>query len=249
MKNKEKANNLYYPNELLSSIMHNFNFYQNYYSFLLKQNPALSQENKTIIENYNNFISTLLNEGFDYKVFLQNNTCEDKGAIRDDVLINIMEAIEYKGVIQTTCKTCKFKIKPNLFFIHVPLDKSNSVGFYSIIYSYKSSLKILHKILNGIDKGGFEEEYFCLCANMIYYIVYPTETQEICCNVKILSLRRGFCLTTGPAWVILLYRVLSLFVPFLGRFLHEEGTFRLRPDRACRQSYRSSERPDPGLRH
>ena len=93
MKNKEKANNLYYPNELLSSIMHNFNFYQNYYSFLLKQNPALSQENKTIIENYNNFISTLLNEGFDYKVFLQNNTCEDKGAIRDDVLINIMEAI------------------------------------------------------------------------------------------------------------------------------------------------------------
>ena len=170
MKNKEKANNLYYPNELLSSIMHNFNFYQNYYSFLLKQNPALSQENKTIIENYNNFISTLLNEGFDYKVFLQNNTCEDKGAIRDDVLINIMEAIEYKGVIQTTCKTCKFKIKPNLFFIHVPLDKSNSVGFYSIIYSYKSSLKILHKILNGIDKGGFEEEYFCLCANMIYYI-------------------------------------------------------------------------------
>ena len=170
MKNKEKENNLYYPNELLSRIMNNFNFYQNHYSFLLKQNPDLSEENKNIIEDYNNFINTLLEEGYDYKVFLQNNTCEDKGAIRDEVLINITEAIEYKGIIQTTCKTCKFKIKPNLFFIHVPLDKSNSVGFYSIIYSYKSSLKLLHKILNNIDKGNFEEEYFCLCANMIFYI-------------------------------------------------------------------------------
>ena len=170
MKNKEKANNLYYPNELLSLIMNNFNFYQNYYSILLKQNPTLSSENKKIIKNYNNFISTLLEEGYDYKVFLQNNTCEDKGAIRDDVLIIYTEAIEYKGVIQTTCKTCKFKIKPNLYFIHVPLDKSNSVGFYSIIYSYKSSLKMLNKILNNNDKGSFEEEYFCLCANMIFYI-------------------------------------------------------------------------------
>ena len=170
MKNKEKANNLYYPNELLSRIMNNFNSYQNYYTILLKENPDLSEENKKIIENYNNFISTLLEEGFDYKVFLQNNTCEDKGAIREEVLINITEAIEYKGIIQTTCKSCKFKIKPNLFFIHVPLDKSNSVGFYSIIYSYKSCLKMLHKILSNIEKGSFEEEYFCLCANMIFYI-------------------------------------------------------------------------------
>ena len=170
MKNKEKANNLYYPNELLSRIMNNFNSYQNYYALLLKRNPDLSEENKQIIENYNNFISTLLEEGYDYKVFLQNNTCEDKGAIREEVLINITEAIEYKGIIQTTCKSCKFKIKPNIFFIHVPLDKSNSVGFYSIIYSYKSCLKMLHKILNNIEKGGFDEEYFCLCANMIFYI-------------------------------------------------------------------------------
>ena len=178
MKNKEKANNLFYPNELLSDILRNFNFYQNYYAVLLKKNPELVEKNKAIIENHKNFISTLLEEGYDYKVFMQNNTCEDKGAIKDDVLINITEAIEYKGLIQTTCKTCKFKIKPNLFFIHVPLDKSSSVGFYSIIYSYKSALKILNKILNNIEKGNTEEEYFCLCANMIFYINFQSAKKE-----------------------------------------------------------------------
>ena len=164
--NKQKYNNLYYPNELLSDIIYNFNIYQNHYAYLLKRNPKMSEENEPIINKYKKFESDLLEEGCDYKVFIQNNTCYDKGAIKDDVLINITEAIEYKGSIQTTCKTCKFKIKPNLFFIHVPLDKSNSVGFYSLIYCYKTAIKILNKI----DKGITEDEYFTLCANIIFYI-------------------------------------------------------------------------------
>ena len=166
MLNKQKYNNLYYPNEFLSDIIYNFNIYQNHFSNLLKRNPKMSKENESIIKKYKNFQNDLLEEGFDYKVFIQNNTCYDKGAIKDEVLINITEAIEYKGSIQTTCKTCKFKIKPNLFFIHVPLDKSNSVGFYSLIFCYKTALKILNKI----DKGITEDEYFTLCANIIFYI-------------------------------------------------------------------------------
>ena len=91
------------------------------------------------------------------------------------MLINITEAIEYKGSIQTTCKTCKFKIKPNLFFIHVPLDKSNSVGFYSLIFCYKTAIKILNKI----DKGITEDEYFTLCANIIFYINSKKKTNNL----------------------------------------------------------------------
>ena len=173
--NKKMSNNFYYPNELLSDIIHNFNAYQNHYSYLLKRNPEMSEENKAIINKYKNFQSNLLEEGYDYKVFIQNNTCYDKGAIKDEVLINITEAIEYKGSIQTTCKTCKFKIKPNLFFIHVPLDKSNSVGFYSLIFCYKTALKILSKI----DKGITEDEYFTLCANLIFYINFKNSTNNL----------------------------------------------------------------------
>ena len=175
MSNKQKSNNLYYPNELLSDIIYNFNTYQNHYANLLKRNQKLNEENRPIINKYKNFQSDLLEEGYDYKVFIQNNTCYDKGSIKDDVLINITEAIEYKGSIQTTCKTCKFKIKPNLFFIHVPLDKSNSVGFYSLIFCYKTALKILNKI----DKGITEDEYFTLCANIIFYINSKNNTNNL----------------------------------------------------------------------
>ena len=175
MLNKQKSNNFYYPNELLSDIIHNFNSYQNHYSYLLKRNPDMYEENRTIINKYKNFQNNLLEEGYDYKVFIQNNTCYDKGAIKDEVLINITEAIEYKGSIQTTCKTCKFKIKPNLFFIHVPLDKSNSVGFYSLIFCYKTALKILSKI----EKGITEDEYFTLCANLIFYINFKNSTNNL----------------------------------------------------------------------
>ena len=66
------------------------------------------------------------------------------------------------------------KIKPNLFFIHVPLDKSNSVGFYSLIFCYKTALKILNKI----DKGITEDEYFTLCANIIFYINSKNNTNN-----------------------------------------------------------------------
>ena len=171
---KEKDGLFYYPNALLSDIVNNFNIYQNYYAKLLEKDPKYSEENKETLELYNNFTRELLEDGVDYKVFLQNNSCEDKGAIKDEVLVNITEALEYKGLIQTTCKTCKFKIKPNLFFIFVPLDKCNSVGFYSVIYSYKSSLKILNKILNNIDKGNIDDDYFTICANMIFYINFKT---------------------------------------------------------------------------
>ena len=169
----------YYPNGLLSSIINNFNFYQNYYAALLERHPELTEKNKIIIEKYNNYNSEILEEGVDYKVFMQNNACEDKGAIKDDVLVGITEALEYKGVIQTTCKTCKFKIKPNLFFIHVPTDKCSSISFCSIIYSHKVSLKILKRILDNSEKSNIDEDYFSLCGNMIFYINYKEKTNNL----------------------------------------------------------------------
>ena len=178
-KNEKKIFNGYYPNGLLANIINNFNFYQNYYAVLLVEHPQFSEKNKIMIDNYNNYESEILEEGVDYKVFMQNNSCEDKGAIKDEVLVGITEALEYKGVIQTTCKTCKFKIKPNLFFVHVPIDKCNSIPFCSIIYSYKISLKILKKILDNNDKGNIDEEYFNLCGNMIFYINYKESTNNL----------------------------------------------------------------------
>ena len=176
---KEKQYIGYYPNGLLSSIINNFNFYQNYYATLLEKHPELSEKNKIIIEKYNNYNSEILEEGVDYKVFMQNNACEDKGAIKDDVLVGITEALEYKGVIQTTCKTCKFKIKPNLFFIHVPTDKCSSISFCSIIYSYRQSLRILKKILDNNEKTNIDEDYFSLCGNMIFYINFKEKTNNL----------------------------------------------------------------------
>ena len=177
--NKKEPFTGYYPNGMLAIIIKNFNTYQDYYADWIKNQPEISEKNKIVIEKYNNFISELLEEGVDYKVFMQNNTCEDKGSIKNDVLIGIAEALEYKGVIHTTCKTCKFKIKPNLFFIHVPNDKSSSIPFCSIIYSYKTSLKILKKILDNNDKGNLDDDYFALCGNMIFYINYYEKTNNL----------------------------------------------------------------------
>ena len=177
--NKKEPFNGYYPNGMLAIIIKNFNTYQDYYADWIKNQSEISEKNKIVIEKYNNFISELLEEGVDYKVFMQNNTCEDKGSIKNDVLIGIAEALEYKGVIHTTCKTCKFKIKPNLFFIHVPNDKSSSIPFCSIIYSYKTSLKILKKILDNNDKGNLDDDYFALCGNMIFYITYSEKTNNL----------------------------------------------------------------------
>ena len=177
--NKKEPFNGYYPNGMLAIIIKNFNTYQDYYADWIKNQSEISEKNKFVIEKYNKFISELLEEGVDYKVFMQNNTCEDKGSIKNDVLIGIAEALEYKGVIHTTCKTCKFKIKPNLFFIHVPNDKSSSIPFCSIIYSYKTSLKILKKILDNNDKGNLDDDYFALCGNMIFYITYSEKTNNL----------------------------------------------------------------------
>ena len=177
--NKKEPFNGYYPNGMLAIIIKNFNTYQDYYADWIKNQSEISEKNKIVIEKYNKFISELLEESVDYKVFMQNNTCEDKGSIKNDVLIGIAEALEYKGVIHTTCKTCKFKIKPNLFFIHVPNDKSSSIPFCSIIYSYKTSLKILKKILDNNDKGNLDDDYFALCGNMIFYITYSEKTNNL----------------------------------------------------------------------
>ena len=170
--NKKGIENTYYPNELISDLIKNFNFFQNYYTTFLKKNPKYIQDNKKILEQHKDINSSLLEEGVDYKIFMQNNACRDKGAIKDEVLVSISEALEYKGAIQTTCKTCKYKIKPNLFFVHVPNDRYNSVGFYSIIYSYKSSLRILNKLLNSNEKANIDDDYFGLCANIIFYITF-----------------------------------------------------------------------------
>ena len=168
--NQKESNNSYNPNELLSDIIKNFNVYQNYYANVLKNNPGLSTENKKIINSYNNNISMLLEDGIDYEIFVQNNSCLDKGMIKDGVLINVAQALEYKGTIQTTCKTCKFKIKPNLNFIFAPGDKSRSIAFYSLMYSYKNAIKLLNKILSNNEKGNIDDDYFNLCGNMIFYI-------------------------------------------------------------------------------
>ena len=165
-----KNNSNINPNELLSDIIKNFNVYQNYYANVLKNNPGFSTENKKIINSYNNNISMLLEDGIDYEIFVQNNSCLDKGMIKDGVLINVAQALEYKGAIQTTCKTCKFKIKPNLNFIFAPGDKSRSIAFYSLMYSYKNAIKLLNKVLSNNEKGNIDDDYFNLCGNMIFYI-------------------------------------------------------------------------------
>ena len=177
--NNKSLDNGYYPNELLSDLIKNFNFFQNYYTTYLKKNPKYIQDNIKILEKYKDQNSNLLEEGVDYKIFMQNNACRDKGAIKDEVLVSISEALEYKGAIQTTCKTCKYKIRPNLFFVHVPNDRYNSVGFYSIIYSYRNAVRILNKILNNNEKTNIDDDYFGLCANIIFYITFKEGTNNL----------------------------------------------------------------------
>ena len=168
-------NKCYYPNENLSDIIYNFNLYQKKYKELLEKKKEFANENKRIIKKYNaNDDKDILEDGVDYKVLLQNNACRDKGTIRDDVLIKISEALEYKGLIQTTCKTCQLKIRPNLFFVHVPLDKSATSNFYSICFSYKNATDILRAVLdnNENEKNKANDEYFNVIGNMIYYISF-----------------------------------------------------------------------------
>lgn len=174
-KSVKAINRCFYPNERLGEIIYNFNIYQKEYEKLIQKNKSFEKENKKLVEKYETRDEKdILEDGVDYKVLLQNNACRDKGTIKDEVLIRISEALEYKGNIQTTCKSCQLKIRPNLFFVHVPLDKSSSAGFYSICYSYKISLDILRSELGNItsEKNKTDDEYFNIVGNMIYYISF-----------------------------------------------------------------------------
>ena len=88
---------------------------------------------------------------------------------KEDILLNISKSLEFRGMIQTTCTTCKLKIKPNLFFVHVPLDKSSTCQFFSVCYIYKLALEILQETLNN-NFSKKEEDFFNLMANIIFYI-------------------------------------------------------------------------------
>ena len=167
-KSVKTANRCFYPNERLGEIIHNFNVYQKKYEEILEKKPEFRDQTSKMIKKYDEN-KDILEDGVDYKVLLQNNACRDKGAIKDEVLIKISEALEYKGLIQTTCKSCQLKIRPNLFFVHVPMDKSGASGFFSICYSYKISLDVLKASFNNKfnDK---EEDFFNVIANMIFYI-------------------------------------------------------------------------------
>ena len=168
---KESKDKCYYPNERLMEIIKNFNIFQKKYQELVERNKSFPKDNKLVIKNYVNGNNKVrFEDGVDYKVLLQKNSCKDKGAIKDDVLIQYSEILEYKGLIQTTCKTCQLRIRPNLFFVHVPIDKSSSVGFYSICYSYKNASEIMKKALNNNLSDKNNEELFNIIANMIFYM-------------------------------------------------------------------------------
>ena len=169
-KSVKAINRCFYPNERLGEIIYNFNIYQKEYEKILEKKPEFKKQALNMIKkNKEDENKDILEDGVDYKVLLQNNACRDKGAIKDEVLIKISEALEYKGLIQTTCKSCQLKIRPNLFFVHVPMDKSGSTGFFSICYSYKISLDILKACFNNTfnDK---EDDFFNVIANIIFYI-------------------------------------------------------------------------------
>ena len=167
---KKYSEACYYPNERLADIIYNFNIYQKKFEELLEEKKEFQKQCKTIIDKYNNESETdILEDGVDYKVLLQNNACRDKGTIKDDVLIKISEALEYKGLIQTTCKTCQLKIRPNLFFVHVPIDRSGQTGFYSICYSYRLILEVLRVSLNNNFQDK-EDDFYNVVANIIFYI-------------------------------------------------------------------------------
>ena len=160
----------YYLNERLVDIINNFNIYQKNYEKYLQRKTEFQKENKIIIEKYKkNDPKDILEDGVDYKVLLQNNACRDKGTIKEDVLLKIAEGLEFKGMIQTTCKTCQLKIRPNLFFVHVPIDKSGSCPFVSVCYTYKIALDILQVTLNN-NFSEKEDDFFNLMANIIFYI-------------------------------------------------------------------------------
>ena len=180
---KESKKNFFYPNEFLSDIIYNFNEYQKNYEKRIQEEPELKREwSETNEKNKNYLNKEVLKDGIDYKVLLINNACKDKGSIRDEVLIKISNALEFKGHIQTTCKNCNLKIRPSLLFIHVNLDKSQQIGFYSLGYSYMNVIEILNSFLTNrvLEKKKVDDEIFTLTGNMIYYLTSSSNNCEIC---------------------------------------------------------------------
>ena len=165
------SSRIYYPNERLSDIMYNFNQYQKKYEELLDKNPTFKNYCQFIIKKYNSKEDPdVMEDGVNYKVLMQNNACRDKGAVKDEVLITISEILDNKGLISTTCKACQLKIEPNLYFVHVPLDRSSKVGFYTIGSIYKMALEILKATLsnNASEKSKADEEMYVVIGNIIY---------------------------------------------------------------------------------
>jgi hypothetical protein len=182
--NQSKDKILYYPNERLSDIIYNFNIYQDKYEDLIKKNEKFREECIKMTARYNSFDKEILEDGVDYKVLLQNNACRDKGPISEETLLKISEAFEYKGHIMTTCKTCQVKIKPDLFFIHVPLNKSTIIGFYSLSFSY-SLITDAFKVFmtnNLPGKNRANEILFNVIGNIIYYLNYTKKDNY--CNLS-----------------------------------------------------------------
>jgi hypothetical protein len=164
--------NCYYPNEGFSTIIHNFNIYQIMYEEKLKS--KFEKENQEIIKKYQSNEKDMLEQGVSYIVILKDNSCKDKGPIKDEALITTVETLGYLGTIQYTCKTCQSRIKPDLFFVVVPLNKSGSAGFLSLSCSYKNIMNVLKNVLanNIADKKKLDKDLFDVIGNIIFYVNY-----------------------------------------------------------------------------
>ena len=181
-KHKKDSSQTICLNERFIAIINNFEKYQIAYEKILKEDNKLEIESSEIVQKYNQYNPNesqenpdLLEDGVHYKVLLQNNACRCKRA--DNVFLTICDALDYRAHIMTTCKTCSLKIKPCLFFVHVLSDKSESIGFYSLSYSYKICKEML-KIISGNsvntlkEKNYINNELFTTIGNMIFYLNY-----------------------------------------------------------------------------
>mgnify|MGYP006873026118 CR=1 FL=1 len=169
-------------NERFIAIINNFDQYQKTYERFLNEDNNLEKESSEIVQKYYQFNRDeseenpdLLEEGVHYKVLLINNACRCKRA--DNVFLTICDALDYKGHIMTTCKTCSLRIKPSLFFVHDSIYKSENIGFYSLFYIYKTCKEMLRIILDkGInsvkEKNYINNELFTIIGNMIFYLNY-----------------------------------------------------------------------------
>ena len=181
-KHKKDSNQAICLNERFIAIINNFEKYQLAYKNLLNEDNNLERKSSEIVKKYYQYNPNeleenpdLLEEGVHYKVLLQNNACRCKRA--DNVFLTICDALDYRAHIMTTCKTCSLKIKPSLFFVHDLIDKSESIGFYSLSYSFKICQEIL-KIISGNstntlkEKNYINNELFSTIGNMIFYLNY-----------------------------------------------------------------------------